>query len=92
MSSSVKQGIYMTVDERKLYIETRTLEDCLVNFQLDEMSPKMRERLLEVFPTTDAAKTYVALAFDCYVEMENEKERYILSGFWNPNISGYEFE
>ena len=82
----------MTMNGKKLYIETRTLEDCLLNFQPDEVSPKMRERLLEVFPTTDSSKTYVALAFDCCVEMETQKEYTVLSGFWNPNISGYEFE
>ena len=53
----------MTVNEKKIYVETCTLEHCLVNFQPDEMSPKMRERLHEVFPTTNVSQTYVTLAF-----------------------------
>jgi hypothetical protein len=53
------------------------------------MSPKMRERLHEVFPTTDASQTYVTLAFD--YDNNNAGNVFSISGFWNPNISGYEF-
>jgi hypothetical protein len=53
------------------------------------MSPKMRERLHEVFPTTDVSQTYVTLAFD--YDNNNADNVFSISGFWNPNISGYEF-
>ena len=45
----------------------------------------MRERLHEVFPTTDVSQTYVTLAFDY------DKEVFNICGYWNPSISGYEF-
>jgi hypothetical protein len=87
----------MSVNGRNIYIESRTLEDCLINFQPDEMSPKMRERLVEVFSPpgatmTDATQTYISVAFDYYAETAYNKEKYILSGFWNPTTSSYEFE
>jgi len=75
----------MKVNEKKIYVETCTLEHCLVNYQPHEMSPKMRERLHEVFPSADVSQTYVTLAFNY------EKDVFSISGFWNPNISGYEF-
>ena len=83
----------MTVNEKKIYVETCTLEHCLVNFQPDEMSPKMRERLHEVFPTTDVSQTYVTLAFgyDNNHTDNNTDNLFNICGFWNPNISGYEF-
>ena len=87
--TKTNRGIYMTVNGNKIYAETCTLEHCLVNFQPDEMSPKMRERLHEVFPTTDASQTYVTLAFD--YDNNNTDNVFSISGFWNPNISGYEF-
>jgi len=91
------RGTYMSVNGRNIYIESRTLEDCLINFQPDELSPKMRERLIEVFSppgvtTTDATQTYISVAFDYYAETAYNKERYIISGFWNPTIHIYEFE
>ena len=87
----------MSVNDRNIYIESHTLEDCLVNFQPDELSPKMRERLIEVFSspsatTVDATQTYISVAFDYYAETAYNKEKYILSGFWNPTIHSYEFE
>jgi hypothetical protein len=96
-SKSIR-GTYMSVNGRNIYIESHTLEDCLVNFQPDEMSPKMRERLIEVFSppsattTGDATQTYISVAFDYYAETAYNKEKYILSGFWNPTTSSYEFE
>jgi hypothetical protein len=85
----------MTVNGKKIYAETCTLEHCLVNFQPNEMPPKMRERLHEVFPTTDVGQTYVTLAFNANTETNTEtnmdKKVYSISGFWNPHISGYEF-
>ena len=92
------RGTYMSVNGRNIYIESHTLEDCLVNFQPDELSPKMRERLIEVFSplgattTTDATQTHVSVAFDYYAETAYNKEKYILSGFWNPTTNSYEFE
>ena len=91
------RGTYMSVNGRNIYIESYTLEDCLINFQPDEMSPKMRERLIEVFSppgstTTDATQTYISVAFDYYAETTYNKEKYILSGFWNPATNSYEFE
>ena len=87
--TKTNRGIYMTVNEKKIYIETCTLEHCLVNFQPNEMSPRMRERLHEIFPTTDVSETYVTLAFD--YDNNNADNAFSISGFWNPNISGYEF-
>lgn len=95
------RGTYMSVNGRNIYIESHTLEDCLINFQPDEMSPKMRERLVEVFSppgvtttttTEDATQTYISVAFDYYAETAYNKEKYILSGFWNPTTSSYELE
>lgn len=85
-------GTYMSLNGRNIYAETHSLEDCFVNFQPDELSPKIRERLREVFPTTDDNQTYITIAFDYSRATLNNKEMYILSGFWNPNIGGYEFE
>ena len=85
------RGIYMTVNGKNIYIETSTLEHCLVNFQPNEMSPKMRERLHEVFPTTDVSRTYVTLAFNTDTDADADKKEFSICGFWNPNISGYEF-
>ena len=87
----------MSVNGRNIYVETRSLDDCLVNFQPDEMSPKMRERLIELFSspcktTTDATQTDISVVFDYYAETTYNKERYILSGFWNPTTHSYEFE
>ena len=95
------RGTFMAVNGRNLYIESRTLEDCLINFQPDEMSPQVRERLIEVFSlpsatitttTGDATQTYISVAFDYYAETAYNKEKYIVSGFWNPIIHSYEFE
>ena len=94
------RGTYMSVNGRNIYIESRTLEDCLINFQPDELSPKMRERLIEVFSplgattttTGDATQTYISVAFDYYAETAYNKEKYILSGFWNPTTNSYEFQ
>ena len=83
--TKTNRGVYMTVNGKKVYVETCTLEHCLVNFQPNEMSSKMRERLHEVFPTTDVSQTYVTLAF------EYDKEVFNICGYWNPGISGYEF-
>lgn len=91
------RGTYMSVNGRNIYTESRTLEDCLINFQPDELSPKMRERLIEVFSppgekTGDSTQTYISVAFDYYAETAYNKEKYILSGFWNPTTNSYEFE
>ena len=95
------RGTFMAVNGRNIYIESRTLEDCLINFQPDEMSPQVRERLIEVFSlpsatitttTGDATQTYISVAFDYYAETAYNKEKYIVSGFWNPIIHSYEFE
>ena len=99
-ASKSTRGTYMSVNGRNIYIESCTLEDCLINFQPDELSPKMRERLVEVFSppggttttTGDATQTYISVAFDYYAETAYNKEKYILSGFWNPTTSSYEFE
>ena len=92
------RGTYMSVNDRNIYIESHSLEDCLINFQPDELSPKMRERLIEVFSplgattTVDATQTYISVAFDYYAETAYNKEKYILSGFWNPTTNSYEFQ
>ena len=92
------RGTYMSVNDRNIYIESHTLEDCIVNFQPDELSPKMRERLIEVFSppggttTGDTTQTYISVAFDYYAETAYNKEKYILSGFWNPTTNSYEFQ
>ena len=92
------RGTYMSVNDRNIYIESHSLEDCLINFQPDELSPKMRERLIEVFSplgattTADATQTYISVAFDYYAETAYNKEKYILSGFWNPTTNSYDFE
>ena len=91
------RGTFMAVNGRNIYVETRTLEYCLVNFQPDELSPKMRERLVEVFSppsatNADVTQTDISVAFDYYAETAYNKEKYILSGFWNPTTNSYEFQ
>ena len=89
------RGTYMSHNGRNIYVETRTLEDCIVNFQMEEMPQNMYERLHEVFSTPIASEPnqiYIPIVFDYYAKTESNSEVYILSGFWNPNTSNYEFE
>ena len=89
------RGTYMSHNGRNIYVETRTLEECLVNFQAEEMPQNMHERLHQVFSTPTApepSQIYIPIVFDYYANSESNSEVYIISGFWNPNTSNYEFE
>jgi hypothetical protein len=89
------RGTYMSHNGRNIYVETRTLEECLLNFQAEEIPQNMHERLHEVFSTPTApepSQIYIPIVFDYYAKTESNSEVYILSGFWNPNTSNYEFE
>ena len=85
----------MSHNGRNIYVETRTLEECLVNFQAEEMPQNMHERLHQVFSTPtvpEPSQIYIPIVFDYYAKSESNSEVYIISGFWNPNTSNYEFE
>ena len=83
-------GTYMSHNGRNIYVETHTLEECLVNFQSEEM----RERLHEVFSTPSSpepSQIYIPIVFDYRAMTESSSESYTLSGFWNPHTNNYEF-
>ena len=96
MSSAARtRGTYISHNGRNLYVETHTLEACNLNFRSEGMSQKMYERLCHVFSTPtsqEPSQIYIPLAFDYSPELESDSERYIISGFWNPDTQNYEFD
>ena len=83
-------GTYMSHNGRNIYVETHTLEECLVNFQSEEM----HQRLHQVFSTPtspEPSQIYIPVVFDYHAMTESSGESYTLSGFWNPNTNDYEF-
>ena len=51
------RGTFMAVDGKRVYIQTYSLEYCLINFRPDELSQQMRERLQSVFSVSISANT-----------------------------------
>jgi len=88
------RGTFMAVNGKRVYVETRSLEDCLINLTTDELSQQLRDRLQAVFPSSATAnnKTYIAFAFDYDYENPHNMEEYKIAGFWNPRIQQYEFD
>jgi hypothetical protein len=88
------RGTFMAVNGKRIYMETRSLEDCLINLTTDELSEQLRDRLQAVFPSSATAnnKTYIAFAFDYDYENPHNMEEYKIAGFWNPRIQQYEFD
>ena len=101
------RGTFMAINGKRVYVETRSLNDCLINLQTDELSQQLRDRLQAVFPssttvnntttttatTTDNSnKTYIAFVFDYEYENPHNTEEYKIAGFWNTTTLQYEFD
>jgi hypothetical protein len=88
------RGSFMVVNGKRVYVETRSLEDCLINLTTDELSQQLRDRLQAAFPSSATAnnKTYIAFAFDYDYENPHNMEEYKIAGFWNPTIEQYDFD
>ena len=102
-NSNTTCGTFMILDGKRVYVETCSLDDCLINFKSDELTKEMRERLESVFPTPASASTstkadindsnrkYISVVFDYDYENPHNKEEYTFAGFWNPTTCKYEF-
>ena len=92
------RGTFMAVNGKRVYVETRSLEDCLINFQPDELPQQMRDRLQSVFANSMSTninsnnKTYIPIVFDFDYENPHKTEEYKFAGFWNPYTRQYEFD
>jgi hypothetical protein len=92
------RGTFMAVNGKRVYVETRSLEDCLINFHPDELSQQMRDRLQSVFSTTMTNnnsknnKTYIPFVFDYDYENPHNTKEHKFAGFWNPSTQQYEFD
>jgi hypothetical protein len=91
----------MSVNGKRVYIETRSLDDCLINLTTDELPQQLRDRLQVVFSSSASSassapaninKTYIPFAFDYDYENPHKTEEYKIAGFWNPNTQQYEFD
>lgn len=103
-NSNNSTGSFIMIDGKRVYVETRSLDDCLINFKSDVLTKEMRERLESVFPAPASASTsakadindsnrkYISVVFDYDYENPHNKEEYTFAGFWNPNTSKYEIE
>jgi hypothetical protein len=95
------RGTFMAVNGKRVYVETRSLDDCLINVHSDELSEQLRDKLQSVFSlststdhimTCNNNKIYIPFVFDYDYENPNNIEEYKISGFWNPNTKQYEFD
>ena len=95
------RGTFMAVNGKRVYVETRSLDDCLINVHTDELSEQLRDKLQTAFSlststnhiiTCNNNKTYIAFVFDYYYENPHNMEEYKIAGFWNPRIQQYEFD
>ena len=89
------RGTFMSINGKRVYIETRSLDDCLINLTTDELPQQLRDRLQVVFTSSAPAninKTYIPFAFDYDYENPNNTEEYKIAGFWNPSTQQYEFD
>jgi len=95
------RGTFMSVNGKRVYIETRSLDDCLINLTTDELPQQLRDRLQSVFSSSSASsassspannKTYISFAFDYDYENPHKTEEYKIAGFWNPSTKQYEFD
>lgn len=91
----------MAVNGKRVYVETRSLDDCLINVHTDELSEQLRDKLQTAFSlststnhiiTCNNNKTYIAFVFDYDYENPDNMEEYKIAGFWNPRIQQYEFD
>ena len=88
------RGTFMAINGKRVYIETRSLDDCLINLTTDELPQQLRDRLQVVFTSSAPAnnKTYIPFAFDYDYENPHKTEEYKIAGFWNPSTQQYEFD
>ena len=91
------RGTFMSVNGKRVYIETRSLDDCLINLTTDELPQQLRDRLQVVFSSSASSapannKTYIPFAFDYDYENPHKTEEYKIAGFWNPSTQQYEFD
>jgi hypothetical protein len=99
------RGTFMAVNGKRVYIETRSLDNCLINLHTDELSQQLRDKLQSVFSSSMSAtnttinaaassnnKTYIPFVFDYDYENPNNIEEYKIAGFWNPITKQYEFD
>jgi len=95
------RGTFMVVNGKRVYVETRSLDDCLINVHTDELSEQLRDKLQTAFSlststnhiiTCNNNKTYIAFVFDYDYENPDNMEEYKIAGFWNPRIQQYEFD
>ena len=100
-SPKSSRGTFMAVNGKRIYLETRSLDDCLINLQTDELSQQLRDKLQTAFSlststnhiiTCNNNKIYIAFAFDYDYENPDNMEEYKIAGFWNPRIQQYEFD
>jgi hypothetical protein len=92
------RGTFMAINGKRVYIETRSLDDCLINLTTDELPQQLRDRLQVVFSSSASSapaninKTYIPFAFDYDYENPHKTEEYKIAGFWNPSTQQYEFD
>jgi hypothetical protein len=93
-SPKSSRGTFMAVNGKRVYVETRSLDDCLINVTTDELPQQLRDKLQVLFssllPTDN--KFYIPFVFDYDYENPHNREEYKIAGFWNPTIQQYEFD
>jgi hypothetical protein len=95
------RGTFMAVNGKRVYVETRSLDNCLINSHTDELSEQLLDKLHSAFSlststndiiTCNNNKIYIPFVFDYDYENPNNIEEYKVAGFWNPNTKQYEFD
>ena len=95
------RGTFMAVNGKRVYVETRSLDNCLINVHSDELSQQLRDKLHSAFSLTTFTnhtitcnnnKIYIPFVFDYDYENPNNIEEYKIAGFWNPTTKQYEFD
>ena len=95
------RGTFMAVNGKRVYVETRSLDNCLINAHTDELSEQLLDKLHSAFSlststndiiTCNNNKIYIPFVFDYDYENPNNIEEYKVAGFWNPNTKQYEFD
>ena len=101
------RGTFMAINSKRVYVETRSLDDCLINLTTDELPQQLRDRLQSVFSSSTSTstttspsnitvdsnnKTYIPFVFDYDYENPQNTEEYKIAGFWNPYTKQYEFD
>jgi hypothetical protein len=95
------RGTFMAVNGKRVYVETRSLDDCLINVHTDELSQQLRDKIQSAFSlststnhimTCNNNKIYIPFVFDYDYENPTNIEEYKIAGFWNPHIQQYEFD